>query len=334
MLDIQKLLTKPNIIHKIEGNLWEFEIGPFPSGLWHSIGNIVRRTILAYSPSICITGMKIDGVEHEYSVTEWVKESIINIMLNFKNIRINGDIEEDWKQIWMQQEFKGIGKYYGKDLELPGGLELLTDDQYLFEITDPKKSLKVNFRLEKGYGYYSIDFLKKREREEEGTDVGLLYIDNSFKCVNYVTYEVEEVLTDFIGGSKDKVILKIETISDKIDPKDLLSFVAEVLISYMKVFIYEDSYIDRELFVEYEEMEGIDFNSKESPKEVQKTPIDILPLSERTRNALIKNTIMFVEDLQKKTKNELLSLKGVGRKAVDEIDTSLVGMGKRLGMVE
>ena len=334
MLDIQKLLTKPNIIHKMEGNLWEFEIGPFPSGLWHSIGNIVRRTILAYSPSICVTGMKIDGVEHEYSVTEWIKESIINIMLNFKNIRINGDIEEEWRQIWIEQEFKGVGKYYWKDLKLPGGLELLTDDQYLFEITDPKKSLKVNVRLEKGYGYYSIDFLKKREKEEEGTDVGLLYIDNSFKCVNYVTYEVEEVLTDFIGGSKDKVILKIETISDKISPKDLLSFVAEVLISYMKVFIYEDSYIDRDLFVEYEEMEWIDFNSKEPTKEIQKTPIDILPLSERTRNALIKNSIMFVEDLQKKTKNELLSLKGVWRKAVDEIDTSLVGMGKRLGMVE
>lgn len=331
MLDIQNFLWKPKIVYDITWNKWEFQIWPLPNGLGHSIWNVLRRTILAYSPAICITALKIDGVEHEYKSIDWVKEAVIDIMLNFKEIKLEGEIEEKNRQIWMEKTFKWVGKYYAKDLDYPAGMELLTEDQYLFEISDPNLELKVYYRLEKWYWYYSIDFLKKREKEKEDTDIWLLLIDNSFKVVKYVTYEVEEQLTDFTWWYKDIVTLKLETISDKISVKDLVTFAAEVLISYLKMFIYEDAFVDKSLLIEYEDIETSEGSSKKKEIEwVQKTPIDILPLSERTRNALIKNQIMFIEELEKLTKAELMSMKWVWKKAITEIETSLADIWKRL----
>ena len=157
-----------------------------------------------------------------------------------------------------------------------------------------------------------------------------MLIDNDFKIVKNVAYKVDEVIADFTSEPHDWIELKIEPISDKISAKDLLAFAAEIGISYLKTFIFPDAYVDAELFVDADELE--DTTSKEvEVKEIKKTPIDSLSwLSERTRNALIKNGIEFVEDLEKITKSELLSMKGVGKKAVDEIQAAMEAEGKQL----
>ena len=330
MLDLQKL-WKPQIVYNIDGALWEFEISPVPTGMWNSIWNVIRRTALAYYPSIAITAIKIDWIDHEYTTMEWVSESVIQIMLNLKDLRFDWSIEEESRQIWLEKKFKWIGKYYAKDLDIPWDIKLLNDDTYLFEITDDNIELNFKFRLEKWYWYYSLDFLKKRAKEKDEIEIGILDIDNSFKIIKYITYEVDEILTDFIWWSKDKIKIKMETISDKISPKDVISFIAEVLTSYLKLFIYEDCYIDRSMLVEYDDIADWWDNGEQKLQEVKKTPIDVLPLSERTRNALIKNNIMFVEELEKKTKSELVSLKWVWKKAIEEVEKALTTLWKRLG---
>lgn len=176
-----------------------------------------------------------------------------------------------------------------------------------------------------------MDYLRSREDKEgdEGSDVNLMLIDNDFKAVRYVTYDVEDVIDDFIGGSKDKLTIELQTTSPLLTGQEVLSFAGEVVSSYAKLFIFEDAYIDRSSLVDYYDI--VDKVEQNTDKMHVKTiPIDALPLSERTRNALIKNDILYVEDLEKKRKSELLTMKGIGKKAVDEIEESLENMSRKL----
>lgn len=258
-----------------------------------------------------------------------VKENVVNMLLNFKKLRFVFSEKVEPLQ-WISQRFKGIGVYTAEKLKLPSGIELLNPEEFLFEITDAAVEINMDIRIEKGYGYYSLEYLRARSRREEGADVNLLLIDNDFKLVDYVKYEVEEVIEDFTGSTKDSLTIEIKTGFTKITPKEMLMFAGEALASYAKLFIFDDLYIDRSVFVEYEDLpeeKAIGVNDEATIKTM---PIDALPLSERTRNALIKNQILYVEDLEKKKKAELLLMKGVGKKAIDEINTALGNIGKML----
>ncbi len=328
MLDIQNYIGKPKIVVNEETDLKStFQIQYLPRWFWHTFWNAIRRAILWYNAWWAITWLKIKWVPHEYDTIDWVKESSLDIMLNYKQLRFKLDSNVEKTQ-WISQRFKWVWKYTSSDLKLPSWVELLNDDIYLFEITDPAIEFILDFRVEKWYGYYSLDYLRKREIWEE-SDVWVLLIDNDFRLVNYVSYEISEHIDDFTWSSKDELLLEIETISSKISPKELLSFVWEVLYSYSKLFVFDDSYIDKSLLCEYGDMKDSTSDTAEESN-VKIKPIDAIPLSERTRNALIKNDILYVEDLEQKKKSELLSMKWVWRKAVDEIVSSLEDIWKQL----
>lgn len=336
MLDIQKFLWMPKIqyLKDKKKNISVFKFWPLPAGLGHSIWNMIRRTLLAYTPWVAITALNIKWVSHEYSTIDGVKETVLQIMLNFKDLKFKWEVQN--RVEWVSKKFKWIGKYYVEDLDLPPGVEILTSWFYLFEITDPKVELEISYRLEKGYKYLSINDLQKREKElsetNEGVQLWNILIDNDFKVVKNVSYEVDEVISDFDWEYNDYVIINIETISDNVDAKQILTFAWEVISSYTKMFVFDESYIDRDLFVELDDIENNDSKINDTEfKDVRRTPIDSLPtLSERTRNALIKNKIEFVEDLETKTRTELISLKWVGKKAVDEIQEALEKDWKQL----
>jgi DNA-directed RNA polymerase alpha subunit len=135
-------------------------------------------------------------------------------------------------------------------------------------------------------------------------------LDNDFGMVDYVKYDVEEVIEDFSGTTKDSLVIEIKSRYASMSPKQIVMFAGEVLASYAKLFIFDNAYIDRSALVEYNDLQA---DSERLPEEtnIKTMPIDALPLSERTRNALIKNNILYVEDLEKKKKGELLLMKGV-----------------------
>ena len=193
---------------------------------------------------------------------------------------------------------------------MPSGVEIINPDVYLLEISDASIEVVIDYRVEKGYGYYSLDFLRARQEKEDSTELNTLLIDNDFKAVKYAKYSVEDVIDDFSGNSKDKLILEIQTISSVIQPQELLSFAGEVVASYAKLFIFDDVYIDKSLLVDYYDIADTADKMVEDMN-IKTIPIDALPLSERTRNALIKNEVLYVEDLEKKRKSELLSMKGI-----------------------
>ncbi len=329
MLDIQKFIGTPKIVvDDVDATTTRFELQFLPRGFGHTLWNALRRAILGYSAGGAVTWLKINSASHEYHIIDGVKESVIDIMLNFKKLRFKID-ENVEKTQWISQRFKGVWQYSAADLKLPTWVEMIDDSLYLMEISDPSVELVVEFRVEKGYGYYGLDFLRAREEKEDSQDMNTLLIDNDFRAVEYVSYEVEDVIDDFSGNSKDKLILEIKTISPEIKPQELLSFAWEVVASYAKLFIFDDVYIDKSMLVDYYDIADTADKMVEDMN-IKTIPIDALPLSERTRNALIKNEVLYVEDLEKKRKSELLSMKWIWRKAVDEIIDSLANMWKTL----
>jgi len=329
MLDIQKYIGAPKIVvDAIDDQTAIFEVQFLPRGFGHTLGNAIRRIMLWYDLWASITWLKISGVSHEYQVVDGVKESVIDMMLNLKTLRFSVDESLD-TETRVSHTFSGVGSYTAADIVCPAGVTVLNGDQYLFENSDPSLNLTIEMRVEKGYGYYSIDFLKTREDKKESKDSGLLLVDNDFRITEYVTYEVVQVIDDFKGGVKDKLVLKVKMAHGKLNPKDFVAFAWEVLASYAKLFIFDNAYVDKSLLLEYDDLHA-DKKEEEQNMQIKTMPIDALPLSERTRNALIKNNILYVEDLEKKKKGELLLMKWVGRKAIEEINSALANINKAL----
>ena len=331
MLNIQHFIGVPKIsFSQLDDGATRFELKYVPRWFWHTLWNALRRIILAYNLWGAVTGLKIKGVPHEYDVITGVKENVISILLNFKKLRFKIDENAESLQR-IAQRFKGIGRYTASDLKFPSGVQLLNGDEFLFEITDSSTEINLELRVEKGYGYYSLEYLRQRDKKEKDTEeVGLLLVDNDFSLVDYVRYDVEEVIEDFSGSTKDALNIEIKVKYDNISPKEIIMFAGEVLTSYAKLFVFDNVYIDKSVLVEYDDLSEAEEALPEESGLVKTMPIDALPLSERTRNALIKNNILYVEDLEKKKKSELLVMKWVGRKAIDEITSSLANIGKVL----
>lgn len=308
MLDIQEYIGAPKIVvDKKDDMTTTFEVEYLPRGFGHTLGNAMRRIMLGYDMAASVTGIKIDDVAHEYHVIDGVKESVVEMMLHIKQLRCKVDESMD-TYTWVKQTFSGTGSYTSDDIKLPAGMKMLNKGKHILEITDPSVEVTIHFRIEKGYGYYTIDFLKAREKHEEAADVNVILIDNDFRLVDYVKYEVEEIIDDFSGATKDKLLLEVKSGFDIVDPQELVAFAGEVLASYAKLFIFEDVYIDKSMLIELNEISAQETQAAEE-LDIKTMPIDALPLSERTRNALIKNEILYVEDLEKKKKGELLLMK-------------------------
>ena len=329
MLDIQKFIGSPKIVtEQLDDRTTSFSIQYLPRWFGYTLGNAIRRAVLWYSAWWAITAIKIKWIAHEYDAIDWIKETVLQIMANFKQLKFSVDqnIEQTLR---ITQTFKWGWVVSWKDCSLPAGVDLVTPDAHLMTFANDDVEITVEMRVEKWYWYYSLDFLRGRDEKVESTDINLLLIDNDFKVVEYVKYAIEDVIDDFSWGSKDKLILEVKTISEHVNPKEILSFAGEVLSSYARLFIFDDAYIDSSLLVDYYDI--VEKNEKEAEASPVKTiPIDALPLSERTRNALIKNEILYVEDLEKKRKSELLTMKWIWKKAVDEIIWSLENMWKNL----
>jgi len=305
----------------------KFELKNLPRWFGHTLGNAMRRIILAYNLGGAVTGIKIKWVPHEYYVIDGVKENVVNILLNFKKLRFTFDEKSEPIQ-WISQRFKWLWEYKAADLKLPSGITLLNPEEPLFEITDAAVELNMELRVEKWYWYYSLDYLRNRDKKSEWSDVNVLLIDNDFKLVDYVKYDVQEVIEDFNWSTKDTLVIEIKTQFGEVSPKQMLQFAWEVLASYAKLFVFDDLYIDKSVFVEMEDLAIESSTTMVDEQNIKTMPIDALPLSERTRNALIKNQILYVEDLEKKKKAELLLMKWVWKKAIDEINDSFKQLGK------
>lgn len=311
------LPSKPKIISEDETK-GVYEIDGLYPGYGHTLGNSLRRIILSSLPGAAITSVKIDGVQHEFSTIDGVKEDVISILLNLKKVRFN--ITSDEPQVITLKE-QGAKDVVAGDIKTTGQVEVTNPDQPILSLTD-KKKVDIEMTVEKGLGFISRDSLRN-----EKMDIGSIALDAVFTPIKKVNYEVENMR---VGDRTDFNRLRITVETDgTITPKEALEKSIEIMINQLKAIVgFKEEVIEakpEEIEKELEDEEPKE--EKDEEKDAMKTRIESLSLSARTLNALASANIRTVGGLARKKEEDLLDVEGLGNKGIQEIRKALSNFG-------
>jgi DNA-directed RNA polymerase subunit alpha len=289
---------------KLTANFGQFVFEPLPQGYGHTLGNALRRVLLTSLPGTAITEAKISGVKHKFSTLPGMKEDVIELLLNLKEVRIKYEGE---KPVKLHLEKTGPGEVKAGDIETPAGVEIVNKDLVLANLADNKSRLKIEMVAERGYGYFPSE-------ERKSDKLGLLILDAIFSPVTRVNYKVEATR---VGRQTDldKLVLEINT-DGTIDPEKALKYAAKVLISFF------NQIINPKQSSEEEKTETHQF----SP-EVLKLTLEELELPTRIVNALQKGGYHTVGKLVKAKRDDLISIKNLGEKSLKVILETLAKKG-------
>jgi DNA-directed RNA polymerase subunit alpha len=311
------LPSKPRVVSE-EEYAGTYEIDGLYPGYGHTLGNSLRRIILSSLPGAAITSVKIDGVEHEFSTMDGVREDVVTILLNLKKLRFEVLTSEAQT---VTLSVKGPKKVSGADLTLPGQVRLLNPNSYICELTDNTK-IEAEFRVERGLGYVPREALKK-----DRVEIGEISLDAAFSPIRRSNYEVENMR---VGDRTDfnRLRLSIET-DGTISPRTALEQSIEVMITQLKAVVgfREEEDLSMSQSAPVAEVASSNGNSLEASSEAMKTRIEDLDLSSRTVSALEKANIRTVGGLARKKEEDLLEIDGLGPKAIQEIKRALANFG-------
>ena len=300
-----------------------FTIEPLPSGYGTTLGNATRRVLLSSLPGAAVTGVKIKGVSHEFTTIPGVKDSVLDIVLNLKQLRVKKHSAEP---IFLQLKAKKEGVITAANIVANSDVEILNPDLYITTLDSADAEFNLEIRVEKGVGYRSIAELKK-----ENEDPSIILVDASFSPVLQVRYEVSAAR---VGQRTDLDKLDIEILTDSsITAEDALKFTSNLLTSYFSLFNKEGVMVEKDFVANVDEI--LVREKEEKQREIEKsketyTPIEILNLSPRTLNALINGGIGSIEQLTKSTESKLTNLRGFGKKAMTEVKDALKAKGLKL----
>lgn len=310
--------SKPKILQE-EGFSGTYEIDGLYPGYGHTLGNSLRRIILSSLPGAAITKVKIDGVSHEFSAINGVKEDVITILLNMKRIRIKMLTDEAQT---LTLKIKGIKDVTAGDIEAPGQVEILNPELHVATLTDKNAELNIEMTVEKGLGYVSKEVLEK-----DRVDIGTISLDAIFTPIRRVNYEVENMR---VGDRTDFNRLKffIET-DGTILPNEALQKSIEIMINQLKSIIgFKEEEVEvKETTKESDDKDSAEENKKELDIEFLKTRTDSIGLSPRTVKALANANIRTVGGLARKKEADILDIEGLGTKGIQEIKKALSNYG-------
>lgn len=313
------LPSKPKIIHE-EGMSGVYEIDGLYPGYGHTLGNSLRRIILSSLPGAAVTKVKIQGVDHEFSTIDGVKEDVVSILLNLKKLRIS--LSTDEPQI-LRLKAKGAKSLTGKDIECPGQAEILNKDLHIADLTAKDSEIDMEITVEKGLGYVAKEVLHK-----DRVDIGTISLDASFTPIKKVNYEVEnmrvENRTDF-----NRLRISIET-DGTITPKEALEQSIALMINQLKAIVgfKEEEVVEvKSEETSKDESAKSDADSGELDADLLKTRIDTIGLSARTTKALTNANIRTIGGLARKKEADILDVEGLGTKGIQEIKKMLAGYG-------
>lgn len=315
------LPSKPRIV-KEEENSGSFEIDGLYPGYGHTLGNSLRRIILSSLKGVAPTGVKIEGVSHEFSTITGVKEDVISIILNLKKVILKMDGEGPQT---IRLKVKGIKEVTAGDLEVPGQITVLNPEQHIASLTDKNAVLELEVVVEEGLGYVSKEALRK-----DKVAIGDIALDASFTPIRRVNYEVENMR---VGNRTDfnRLRIFIET-NGTISAKDALEDSIRIMIGQLKAIVGFEEPVA--LVEETKESESESKPKEESRREIDpeilKTRVEALQLSLRTQNALNNANIRTVGGLARKSEEDILDIDGLGTKGVQEIKKVLSELGINL----
>ena len=289
-------------------NYAKFVCEPLERGYGMTIGNSLRRILLSSLPGAAITSIKIEGVVHEFSTIPNVVEDVPEIIVNLKNVRLKlHDNEEKVLRI----DFKGEGEVTAADIITDSSVEVLTPDVHIATVSEGG-SLKMEMTADRGRGYNTAE---KNKKPNQAIDV--LPIDSIYTPVKKVNYSVDNTR---VGQMVDYDKLTIEVWTDgSLKPYEALSLAAKVMTEHLNLFIdLSEATKNTQVMIEKED-------SKKG--KVLEMPIEELELSVRSYNCLKRAGISTVQDLANKSGNEMMKVRNLGKKSLDEVTNKLHALG-------
>ena len=297
-------------VDDVTPNLSKITLEPLERGFGHTLGNALRRILLSSMPGAAVTDVAIDGISHEYSTIEGVREDVIDILLNIKDMPVN-IIEGNHAEITL--DVTGPCDVLASSFEVPGTVELVNPDFHIATIVD-KVNLKMTLTVRTGRGYEPADL-----RDDEDRVVGALKVDASYSPVRRVSYTVDnarfEKRTDL-----DKLVIELET-DGTLDPKLAIEHSATILQQQLSAFVDLDAIAEQEAKKDQNDFDPILLRS-----------IEELELTVRSTNCLKAESIFLIGDLIHRSEFDLLKTPNLGKKSLNEIKDVLAAKDLSLGM--
>ena len=296
-----------------------FVVEPLERGYGTTLGNSLRRIMLSSLPGTAVSHIKIDGVVHEFSSIPGVKEDVTEIIMNIKSLAIKNNSDSDEvKTAYI--EASGEGVVTAADIQVDSDIEIVNPDQVIATLSGgPDCKLYIEMTIVNGRGYVSSD---KNKRDD--LPINVIAIDSIFTPVERVNIQIENTrvgqITDY-----DKLTLDVFT-DGTIEPSDAVSLAAKVLSDHLRSFIDLSDKSSRIQVIAAEEE-----NSKDKVLEMN---IDELELSVRSYNCLKRAGINTVEELCNRTSEDMMKVRNLGRKSLEEVLSKLKELGLSLNLVD
>lgn len=313
--------SKPRVVEET-GNKGVFEIDGLYPGYGHTLGNSLRRIILSSIPGASITAIKIEGVSHEFETLDGIKEDVIVMILNLKQVRFKMASDEPQT---VTLSIKGPKEVTASDIKTTGQVEVLNGDLHIVSVTG-KVNLNIEMKIEKGLG-----FIQKEAYQKEKVDIGTIAVDAIFTPIRRVSYEVENMR---VGDKTNHNRLRISIETDgTLTPREALSYSIETMIYQLKAIVdfkeQEEEKVEKKVSKEKVEEAGEEEKSGDVA-DILKNRIDTLDFSTRTLNALTDANIRTLGGLARKKREDLLEVEGIGEKGITEIKKTLSKFGLSL----
>ena len=300
-----KVIHNPALanIEEVSANVATFTVEPLHSGYGNTLGNSLRRVLLSSVRGGALVSFKIEGATHEFTTVKGVKEDVVDISLNLKNVRLKVHTDE---QVELRLEKKGAGVVTAADIKANSDVEVINPDQIICTIDDPAASVAIDMVADSGRGYRAIE-----EASETRLHSDHIALDALFSPVLRVRYKVEPTR---VGQETnlDKLELTVET-DGSLSPRDAFEEAAAILVNQYTALAGS---------TQVEAAPALGQDTEEEVSELN-TSIEELNLTARTANALVNNDIRTVQDLVSLTEQDLRELKGFGSKALDEVRDKL-----------
>jgi DNA-directed RNA polymerase subunit alpha len=326
MQNAEKELLKPKSITitpiNNNSNNCKIVMEPFERGYGHTLGNSLRRILLSSMVGVAVTEVKIDNVNHEYSIIEGIAEDVIDILLNIKGLlfKLHGK-----EKVVLRLEKKNSGVVYAKDIQLSQNVELLNPEHIICNITKENVTLGMDIVIESGIGYQTVGARKSINKSETITS-GVIPLDASFSPVLRVMFSVDnarvEQRTDL-----DRLVMEVET-NGVISPEDAVRSASKLLIDQLLVFAGLEHMPDIQPSV----AKLVKVAEEPEVDPIFLELVDNLELTVRSANCLKHLDINYLGDLVTYSESELLRTPNLGKKSLTEIKELLDARGLRLGM--
>jgi DNA-directed RNA polymerase subunit alpha len=298
------------VIKEESDNYGMFEISPLPRGYGHTLGNALRRILYSSLKGTGITSVKVKGVDHEYSTLDGVKENVVDIIMNLKQVKFKTGVDDKFT---CKISVKGKKVVTAGDIEISGDLEVVNKDLVLATLTDAGSKLEMELTVESGVGYRDV---KNAERKE----VGLIPLDCDFTPIEKISLSVEQARkgqeTDL-----DAVLLGVTT-DGSITPKDALVESSKILQEFAGKVMIAMGMSQKEvveLAEEANKAEVVAETTSEESDEIGSWKVEDLPISKRSKTGLLAGGYKTIADLRNTTATELLNLPGFGNKSLNEV---------------